>query len=294
MILLFSIFTIVAKLVIMFKFHFNSLSEKDREAYRILPSSSMPDFPIISNVLWSRADPGFGPTYSWFFKALHYNNFHFWRQKGWIRIINSSPVDLFLFIFATEEDSFCNDGRMYPNRVVFRVEESVIKKIHFPVRIPTEQWIEWKKKYAFCYELSLPVEADHQSTQIIHQDLNAFLQLKYGITGSQRVINMSCWCLEKTRKGKDFAGHQRKWDPTIEETKPPMSSMKNFIRYLNLKEYNKDSPVLDFTGYDGLLKFSYGGFKNMNQVNQLVEGFGLEFKRKEVPLKMIVIEKTDS
>ncbi len=155
---------------------------------------------------------------------------------------------------------------------------------------------EWKRNYAFTYELQASLKERESWQQIMRIDVNRFFGTIFGIEGniekrkykSLVLIKSKAGLLTTTRGAEDY---------TIKD---------NYFRIINysfgvsvqmlksaLEDMKKNRPFLNETGIDDNLKVDMqltGDFKNIENIRKQLYNYGLEIIEIEREIEVLVIK----
>lgn len=157
-------------------------------------------------------------------------------------------------------------------------------------------WKRSKDKFAFSYELMVPDStfSNDQLFEIMQQDLNRFFYTK-GFTGNRekRKRKVIALCYLKDKRSNAFA------ETTV---KPSYYATPAFIKMVNqpisffvsqLVPYikNNTAPLLNETGYNGLINIELNNTTSIQSINSDLSKYGLTLVEKEDLLDVVVILK---
>lgn len=211
--------------------------------------------------------------------------------------INMIIPNLYKSAFYENDSNSCKvDPNIYwqPSRVILEIKDSSL------FSYPGISVYEWEKKsldsICFTYEQYIPLEDSLKEGQYMVEDLNRYFGDLLGIEGLMEKRIVTCWSISRvpnaTPLTKDTSGLGNR----------SITSLSNFIHYLMYLRQDEAIPILDETGYSNeedifLAPLAEGDIdiKDLSKLNQFLSRFGLQFRRAQREMDMIIIrdKKTD-
>lgn len=153
----------------------------------------------------------------------------------------------------------------------------------------------WKSEHMYCYNFICPGMAKSIMEQCMLEDINHYFGLRYGINGN--IENRKTACLALCSIDIDVNNYQTNSSDRytrVSDTEITLkaTSMASFIGHLTRKLNSYNLPVVNATGYQGLVEISLSGdLNNLTHLNTELKKYGLAIMPQHQSIDMLVIKE---